>query len=209
MPQIRLEYACPTCIQQAGKHSQMLASDRQLVCSVNPAHVWSDIQTFMSLKAPMVFTVPKAAPPPQFHQQEVKVLIPPRVKDALEAKWGDRYLPTVAAILEIVSEGEVLTLSQTELAKLAMKEFLGSKPGSGAELCGQVYALRQEVQEQKDSADNARKDVAAYENYSPGRVVIDASAFLTAAQEKARDENVPLKIYLERILKNGFDNNWF
>jgi len=208
MPQVPTEYACPLCEAQTGQHKQIVASDRQLVCVANGTHSWQDIQEFMSLKPKMVFATTKV-PAQQFNQAEVKVLIPPRVKDALASRWGDKFNATVAGVLEMVSEGEVLVIPQADLDKLKLGEFLGSKPGSSAELCGMVYSLRQEIQEYKDAADTARKDVAAYENYSPGRVVLDVSSFLGPLTEKAKDANEPVKIFLEKNLRTAIENSWF
>src|ERR1700733_900309 len=129
MPQQKLEYSCPICKTQSGAKNQRMASDRQLVCTVNPNHAWSDTQAFLILKPTMDFKVSQIVSQ-QIGQVEVKVLIPPRVKDALEQKWGNRYLPTVAGMLEVLADGEVLILSQSDVEKLKLGEFLGSKPGS-------------------------------------------------------------------------------
>lgn len=209
MPPAKLEYSCPTCKRESGQLNQMIASSQQLVCAVNLNHVWSDTQSFLALRPTMDFKVAAQVFAPQQGHVEVKVLIPPRVKDALESKWGVRLNPTVAGVLEVLAEGEALMLSQGDVEKLKLSEFLGSKPGSSAELCGQVYALRQEITEAKNEAENARKDVAAYENHSPGRVVIDISSFQQGAVEKARDANMPVKIWIEQALRNGLENSWF
>jgi hypothetical protein len=208
MPPIKLEYSCPSCEAQTGAISQMMASDRQLVCTVNPAHKWDDTQAFLQLKPKMTFSNPKPITQ-QFNQVEVKLLIPPRVKDALDRRWGDKFNVTVAGVLEMVSEGDVLVVASADLDKLKMAEFLGSKPSSSPELCGMIFALRQEVTEAKNEVENARKDVAAYESHSPGRIVIDAAPFLEAAREKAKDENMPLKIWIEQKLKFALENSWF
>jgi hypothetical protein len=165
--------------------------------------------SFLALKPKMVFTAPKQMPAQQFNQEEVKVLIPPRVKAALVAKWGEKFNATVAGVLEMVADGEVLVIPQPDLEKLKMREFLGTKPGSSAELCGTIFALRQEVQEAKNAEETARKDIAAYENFSPGRVVIDVSSFQGPLTEKARDANMPVKIFLENNLKSAIENSWF
>jgi hypothetical protein len=209
MPPRKLEYSCPICKQQSGATNQIMASDMRLVCTANPSHAWSDTQSFLDLQPTMEFKVAAQVFAPQQGHVEVKVLIPPRVKDALELKWGARLNPTVAGVLEVLAEGEALMLSQGDVEKLKLSEFLGSKPGSSAELCGQVYALRQEITEAKNEAENARKDVAAYENHSPGRVVIDISSFQQGAVEKARDANMPVKIWIETNLKNAIENSWF
>lgn len=209
MPQIKTEFSCPTCVSLTGKHNQIVASDQRLICTADSNHIWTDSQSFLALKPQMVFSAAKPAPAQQFGHVEVKVMVPPRIKDALTARWGDKFNATVAGVLEMVSDGEVLVIPEGDLDKLKSKEFLGLRPGSSAELCGTIYALRQEIQEYKDAAETARKDVAAYENYSPGRVVLDISSILGPLTEKARDENLPLKVYVEQKLRFAVENSWF
>jgi hypothetical protein len=202
-----LDYGCPTC-RSEGRKVQMTATDRALICSANPNHIWHDTSSFIALKPSIEFRVIQAAAPQNGHVP-VTVMIPPRVENDLKNKWGDRYAPTVAGVLEMVAEGEVMVIPEEIIKKLSGGEFLGARPGSAAELSGMVYALRQEAREEKQRAENVAKDVAAYEAHSPGRVLIDCGDWHQLAVEKARDAGIPLKLWLERNLATAVKESWF
>ena len=83
MPKIvKLRYACPTC------GAQMTAYDRKLVCSANGAHMWNDLAVFQGLNPAVKYEEDKPPVAPQPNHVKVEVTVPPRVKQALEEKFG-------------------------------------------------------------------------------------------------------------------------
>jgi hypothetical protein len=150
-----------------------------------------------------------AAPVVAVQQNHIKfeVSVPPRVKTALESRFGARVLETVAATLAMLSEGDVLIIPDSDLQR--MKERLGKKPESSGELFGLIYNVGMELESAQLARDNAEKDLKAYEGRAYGMSVIDLGKNFQNANERARAENLPLKIWLEQRVANALENNWF
>ena len=201
MPIVKLRYACPHC------GAQMQAANRQLVCSANSNHSWNDIATFQSLNPQVKYE--EAKPPVVVQQNHVKVevTVPPRVKQGIEAKFGSASSSTIARVLGMLSEGEVMIVPESDLMR--MKDRFGKRPESSAELFGLLYSLSMDLETANLIADNARKDVQAYEGRNPNSVLIDLGTLYGQVIEKARDQNEPVKIWIERNLKTAIENSWF
>ncbi len=201
MPIVKTRYACPTC------SAQVNAENRQLVCSANRSHSWNDTAAFLGMNPQVKYEESKPPVAPQPNHVKVEVTVPPRVKQALEAKFGSASDSTIAGVLSMLAEGEVLIVPETDLQR--MKELLGKRPDSASEMFGLIYNLSMELDTAKLVADEAKKDVAIYEGRNPGAVLINMGALYGPIMEKARDQNETAKMFLERSLRTAIENNWF
>ena len=138
---------------------------------------------------------------------KVEVTVPPLVKQGLEAKFGSTSSSTIAGVLGMLAEGEILIIPETDLQRI--KEKLGKRPESSGELFGLIYNLTMELETAKLISDNAQKDVQAYEGRNPNSVLIDLGSLYGQVLEKARDQNETAKMWLERSLKTAIENSWF
>jgi hypothetical protein len=206
MPLIRSEYSCPRC-KKAGVKSQIVANLGQLMCEQNPDHSWVDTFAFYSENPVMEFKVEIPKNLPQQNHAPMTVSLPIGMEQALSAKYGDRVNNTVASVLQQMLEGDMLIIGKTDYDRLA--QHIGKNPGSAGELVGMVYAMKCESDDQKQIAEAAAKDLKAYESMSPGRVVVDLGSQLSNVMEKARDAELPLKLYVERKFLEGIENGWF
>jgi hypothetical protein len=207
MPVVKSEYSCPKCKQTTGKLNQIVANGGQLQCSGDGSHTWNDTMTFYNEKPTMDFKVAPATFLPQVNHTPVTVSVPIPVKDAFEKKFGERASATIASLIQVLVEGDVIIIPQTDIDRISSR--LGQKPGSSGELFGMIFALGEQVNDAKMLADNAAKDLKAYEGMSPGRVVVDLGDVAGDATEKARAQNMPLKVWVESNLKNAISSNWF
>lgn len=208
MPLQQSEYACPRC-EKAGVESQIMANLGELICSVNGAHRWNDAQSFINEGPKMKFAL---APPPALPQQghvPIKLTVPPGLKEALEAKYGNKADATMTSILMQMVEGTVLVIGQTDLDRLASR--LGKVPETSSELYGMIYAKTEEVAEAKSIAEAAAADLKAYEGLSPGRIVIDLGDQHAEAVARAKnlEPPLPLSMWAAKMLRDGIQNNWF
>lgn len=206
MPLVKSEYACPLCAME-GKTSQIVANMGELLCSVNGTHKWNDAAAFSALNPQMKFKVEMPKSLPQQNYEPFNLSVPLGLKGALETKYGDKAAATAASILMQMIEGNIMIVGQTDLERLTT--HLGKTPDNSGELVGMVYAKAQEAEEAKQIAEAAGKDLKAYEGLSVGRVVVDLGDQYQNALDKARGEDLPLKIWVERALKNGLENSWF
>lgn len=206
MPLFRSEFSCPRC-KSEGKKSQILANLGQLICEQNPSHTWVDTVSFYSENPVMEFKpdVPKNLP--QTGHAPMTVSLPIGMEQALSAKYADKVNNTVASILQQMLEGELLIIGKTDYDRLA--GHLGKNPESAGELVGLVYAMKCSVDENKEIAENVAKDLKAYETMSPGRVVIDLGSQLTNVMDKAKDAELPLKLFVERKFLEALEQGWF
>lgn len=210
MPQIKTGYACPKC-REVGQKNEIVASDRQLMCSGNSDHKWSDILEFQSLRPTLEFA---AAPPPPAAQTghtkwTLNVSLPINHKTSVEAKLGPKLEPTVAGILSMMAEGDVMIVPAGDLQRLKQIGSIGKIPQSSSELVGMIYAADLQKQEAVDNERLAQAEVLAYEGRNRNLLVIDLGEHRTYADQKAKDENMPTKVWVEQMMKNAIANNWF
>lgn len=206
MPVVKSEYSCPRC-KKLGQTNQIIANAGQLQCSVNGEHTWLDTMEFFSEGPKMEFKVEQPKALPQDNYEPITVSVPIGLKGALEAKYGDKAMATLGSVLLQMIEGEGMHIVELDLERIAAK--LGAQPRNSSELYGMIYAKCEEIADLKLIADNASKDLKAYENMSPGRVIVDLGDQFANAQDKARGAELPVKLWIERALRNGLENNWF
>lgn len=206
---IKTEYACKPCKEATGKSVQIVAAGGKLECS--NGHVWVDTATFQAMhgKDMMEFKVAPATFLPQQNYTPISVSLPIAVKAAAEAKFGDKLSPTISGLLQMLVEGDILIIPETDLQRLSTGEGLGRRPSSSSELFGMIFALKAEVAEAKQITEDAQRDLKAYEGMAPGRVVVDLGEEYAAAVERSKGANQPLKFFIESNLKNALKDNWF
>jgi hypothetical protein len=169
-------------------------------------HSWNDTATFLGLNPQVKYEESKPPIMQQPNHVKVEVSVPARVKQGLEAKFGNTSDATIAGVLGMLSEGNVLIVPEADLQR--MKDVLGKRPESSAEMFGLIYNLSMDLETAKLIADEAKKDVAIYEGRNPGAVLINLGMLYTAVAEKARDQGETVKMYAERIVRHVVENNW-
>lgn len=210
MPLQKSEYACPTCRDTLGQNNQIYGNMGELICSVNSAHKWNDLDAFLALKPQMVFRVTPPAPLPQQNHEPYTVSLPIAVARAVKEKYGDKAGPTLASILMQMVEGEVMLVGETDLERLSDGERgLGKRPANSSEMCGMIFALREETREAKMIAETAAKELKAYEGMHVGSVVINLGEQYAKAQGKAQDQGLPVKVWAERMMNTALESDWF
>ena len=161
----------------------------------------------MNLKPQMKYKAQVMKAQPQANHIEMKVMLPLAAKTALETKLAGKLEATVAGILSMLAEGDIMIIPSTDLDRI--KQRLGKKPESSGELFGMIYSLSLDAETAKQEAETARKDLAAYEGTGKGRVVIDLGELYGATAARANEENMPTKVWLERQVRNALENHWF
>ena len=74
----------------------------------------------------------------------------------LEAKFGGTSESTIAGVLAMLSEGDILIVPESDLQR--MKERFGKRPESSGELFGLMYSMSMDLETEKLTADTARKE---------------------------------------------------
>ena len=161
----------------------------------------------MSLNPAVKYEESKPPVVVQANHVKVEVTVPPRVKQGLEAKFGSTSASTIAGVLGMLAEGEVLIIPETDLQRI--KEKLGKRPESSGELFGLIYNLSMELETANLVTENARKDLQAYEGRNPNSVLVDLGNLYGPVLEKARDQNETAKMWIERNLRTAIENSWF
>lgn len=207
MPRVDTEFGCPTC-RDAGVKSRIVAVDgTKIVCSENSTHTWTDRMEFTKLCPTMDFAVVKAQFAPQVGHVEMKVQVPLGVKTKLEAKFAGKTDATVAGILQMLSEGEILIIPQGDMER--MKQRFGKKPESSGELFGLIFSMGLDKDNAELEAKNARDKLEAFMAKHEGYVALNLGELYHNAVSRAIDANEPLDSWCETQFKNGLANNWF
>lgn len=207
MPTLKSEFACPLCKRETGQSTQILATDGRLSCPSNSNHRWADTAAFYADGPQMEFKVPLPKFPPVDGQIEIPVKVPKRIKATLDQAFGERLHAEIANLLLLLSEGGVMVIGKVDLDRIIDK--LGKKPRDSSEMYGIICATMAEVDEAKQERDSAVQDLKAYEGLSRGRVVLDLGDQFEYATGKAKDENMPLALWLGRAVKSALENSWF
>ena len=207
MPSFRTGYSCPSCKRVTGDTNEIVAEGRILKCSKVEEHQWADMQDFLDLRPQIEFKMEQQKSVNQPNHTPITVNVPVRVKNSIQSRFGDKADATVAGVLSMMAEGEVLVVGETDLHRLAT--ILKERPKNGSHLYGMVYALTEEIKEAKQLSEAAVKDLKAYEGMSVGRVVVNLEDQFANASDRARAENMPLAVWVSRCLKNGLENSWF
>jgi len=207
MAVVRSGYSCPLCKRQTGDTNEVVADSGHLRCSKVDAHQFPDMSDFMDMRPTLDFKQEQPRPQAQPGHVPLTVRVPLSVKNAIDSKYGDKADGIVAGILLMMAEGECLVVRDTDLARIAT--VLPEKPKDSSHLFGMMMALKFELDEAKQSAELAAKEVKAYEGMSPGMVMVNLGDQYAAAQHRASADELPLKVACEKWLKNGLENSWF
>ena len=207
MAVVRSGYSCPLCKRQTGDTNEVVADSGRLRCSKVDAHQFPDMSDFMDMRPTLDFKQEQPRPQAQPGHVPLTVRVPLSVKNAIDSKYGDKADGIVAGILLMMAEGECLVVRDTDLARIAT--VLPEKPKDSSHLFGMMMALKFELDEAKQAAELAAKEVKAYEGMSPAMVMVNLGDQYGAARQRAEAENQPVKIFLEKAVRNGLENNWF
>jgi len=207
MPSLRTGYSCPSCKRFTGDTNEIVAEGRILKCSKVPEHQWADMQDFLDLKPTIEFKMEQQKSISQPNHTPITVNVPVRVKNAIQSRFGEKADSTVAGVLSMMAEGEVLVVGESDLQRLTTA--LRERPKNGSHLYGMVYALTEEIKEAKQVSETAESDLKAYEGINVGRVLVNLGNQYATAVEKANSENLPTKVWLERAVINALENSWF
>ena len=125
MPLVNTEYSCPAC-KNIGKKSQIVANAGELQCTTDGMHKWVDTAEFLALRPTMDFATEKPRAQPLqsasgVHHVPIKVMLPPGLKEKLDAKYGDKTDATLSSILMQMLEGDILIIGQTDLDRIGAK----------------------------------------------------------------------------------------
>jgi len=145
--------------------------------------------------------------PQQDNYTSMTIRLPIRLKQRLDEAYGEKVESTAVAILDQMAEGHALIIPEVDVQRIADK--LGKRPENSSELYGMIFACKAEVDDMRVEKDAAVKDLKAYEGMAIGRVVVDLGSNLSTAQAKASDAQLPLKIWVERMMANALENGWF
>lgn len=207
MSTIRTGYSCVTCKRITGDINEILAEGGLLVCSKVPEHRWNDMDEFYNLNPTLDFKQVQSRPAPQLNHTNLNVSIPVGTLNVLQSRYGDKLNSTIAGLLNIMAEGEVMVVSDTDVQRLGT--MLNEKPKNSSHLVGMIFAMQSQIQEAKQIAETASKEVKAYEGMSPSTVLINLGDQYNYALDRAKNDSLPLKLWLEKNARAALENAWW
>lgn len=207
MPHVRSGYSCPTCKHKTGDLNEIIADGGKFVCAKFPDHVWADPSDFLDARPTMDFAQEKPKPAPQQNHTNINISIPVPILNAIQSRYGEKLNATIAGLLSIMAEGEVMIVSDTDTQRLGQR--LREKPKNAAHLIGMIFSIQSELDEAKRTKNEAIEQLKAYETMSPGKVVVDLGANLNYAADRAKVDGKPLKPWLDRQIATALENAWW
>lgn len=210
MADLRTGYGCPLCERTTGDTNEIIARDgRSFVCSKVPAHAWADSDELGNMEPKIRFQQQQERPAPQPNHTSVSVSISVPAYNALLARYGDRMGATLSSIAGVMAEGEPMIISEEDVQQIALIPGIAEKPKNARHLIGLIFAMQEQVREAKQIAETAAGEIKAYENMAPGKVVIDLGEQNTYALDRAKNEGLPLKVWLQTQIQNALASAWF
>lgn len=212
MPLIRTEFSCPTCKQRTGGDGKpilkrILANAGELVCEGDGTHKWPSIDQFFAAGPTVDFQPEVYKGLPQENTAPLTLTLPVALKAALTDKFGQKLSATVTGILASLLEGEAMMIPKSDIDRITAR--LGAVPKNSGELFGLIFSKTCDVENLQAERDEAVKNLQAYQNFSPGRIVINLGPQLATAEGKAKDASLPTPIWVERQVINALESNWF
>lgn len=172
----------------------------------NDAHTWNDMYELRELRPRML----KVAPKPNIVQQnytKFEVGVPENTRKALEAKYGDKLVPSISSILQACAEPEMLIVSSSDIERIGQR--LGKKPESSSELFGMIFQLGEEIKDLRFQKEQLEKQVGAGKaTGSVQGVGVDLGAWTMKAMIKANENSVSLEDFLSKYLQDALENDW-
>ena len=206
MPRFKSGLACPTC-DAAGVESEIYSEAgggmARMVCASNQDHNWNDQAVFMAL-APRKLPVTVKVDTVQRDHVPLNLMVPRSVKEALEARFGEKLATSLTSVLSSCAEPEMMVLNATELQRIA--ERLGTKPKSSGELFGMIFQMGEEVKSSKNDYERLMRET----NSKRGGVglTVDLGEWMSKGVAKADDAGVSLEEYLSKYLRDSLENDW-
>jgi DNA-binding phage protein len=172
-------------------------------------HKWLDYDELMSLnprKLPFKGIVAK-----QEGFTKVTLDVPGSVAEALTKKFGDKLAPTLSAVMDIISGSKFILMGENDV--LQMTRHLGQDVPSSAFILGKVYELKASNDQQKETIDKLRVNLAAKRGVhgvaSDSEVSVDlGSELMEKVQNLAASREQPIDDVIRGVVQNAIENDW-
>ena len=146
----------------------------------------------------MKAVMPKAE---QKDRQTINLEAPVMLVQRLTERYGEKLSATVEALLYAAAEPNTVILGSMDVEKAFT--LLETQFKSGAELCGAIFSLKEQLRIANEKASNV-----AVESDPFNKLKIDVSSFEEQLLQLAEDRGVTPRQLCENIVRMGIENGW-
>jgi hypothetical protein len=196
---------CPICDMEK-VDSQLLSEPMKIFCERNPVvHTWNDISKLMALNYRLM-KKPKEADKIQPSYTKLELMVPESLKKDLEAKFPENLSASVRSVLQACAQPMMMILSTFDIKKV--HDMTGQLPKTSGQLCGIIFAFKEEVKEMKNEIVGLKKRLTIQMRGNEAGVIVDLGEMLPKAVAKADAAGVSLEQLLSNHLQTALGNDW-
>jgi hypothetical protein len=146
-------YACPKCKSMGQPKNRLSSTPGRYALTCAQGHQYPDMADLMMMNPDILDSLPQAPRPLQPGFCKYEVQIPEEMKARVEAKYGKRLVPSLAAILSVMVEPDAFLVSQPDAIRLA--DIFQEKVRDPNKLVGNIQAMVNERNELRSRVQHA------------------------------------------------------
>lgn len=205
-----LALACPRCEAAGEPGVRMFSREGVGYYCIKNNHVWKDFDELMAA-APKALTY-RGIQARQEGHVEVKVKVPGNIADAFRQRFGDRGDATLASLMGTISESRSMMLSESDLKNI--EEKLGKPVTNGIAIAGELYSLKQQVDEAAATVTRLRTNLqtaarGSRVQVSDCTVIVDLGEELAEkVNREAAQREWSAETYIQEATRLAIEGGW-
>lgn len=205
-----LALACPRCEAAGEPGVRMFSREGVGYYCIKNNHTWKDFDELMAAQPKRLAY--RGTPARQVGFQKVQVEVPGEVADAFMKRFGDRGAATLAGVMSTLSGSRSMILGEDDLKNI--EEKLGEPVNNGAFLAGKLYALKQELEQEKATVARLRTNLqtaarGSRVQVSDSTVIVDLGEDLAEkVNQAASQRDWSAETYIQEAVRLGVEGGW-
>ena len=198
-----LAMACPTCEAQGKGEVRLFAKNDVGYYCLSGGHKWRDYDELMSLN-PRKLTF-RGTPARQDGWEKLTIEMPGSVLKDLQTKFGEKLNSTLRAVMDILTQGRYMVISEEDLKRL--QEHTGQELKNSSQLVGAVYSLKKS-NENLEETNRMLKANRGGRTMSPTAIAVEFGDLADPILQKAADWNQEPSEVVSDVMRKYIENGW-
>jgi len=191
-------WACPICDQNKIT-SHLMTRVGGIGAYCGNGHTFNDMEQLKN-SHPRTLPVPKPIPKPQEGHEEIRVSVPSKVRQDLQAKFGNTLPENVGAVLRAVVDPRTIIVSGLDVQQIESWTKLTIL--DAGTLKGAIYSLTMDLKQ-------AKENLASLEATRNGKgITVNLDGLEEAIQQRADMWGITNSEVVKQITDMGIKNGW-
>lgn len=205
-----LALACPRCDAAGEPGVRMFSREGVGYYCIKQNHTWKDFDDLMAA-GPKKLAF-RGTPARQEGFQKIQVEVPGAVAESFMKRFGDRGAATLAGVMETLSGSRSMILGEDDLRNIEDK--LGKPVTNGAVIAGEMYALKQQLDEATATVTRLRTNLqtaarGSRVQVSDSTVIVDLGEELAEkVNQQASSREWSAEAYITEATRLAIEGGW-